>query len=134
MIYWSVENTSWNAIIYDNGLLYPTNIGNIEEIATSLDGSNVQGSKTITIVESTTDINLYEFGNYTYPNPFKNVINFQLVKNFNSIKITTIDGKIVYEGPYIEKINTSSYKRVIYIVSIFDKNGLSNNLMMIKNL
>lgn len=132
-ILWSVENQDGTAFINDSGLLSPTSIGSVVVIATSLDGSNIQGSKVISIQDLTgIEENLKQ--TLAYPNPFKNKIFFQDNREIKLIQIKSIEGKVIYRGNYKPTIDMSNFKNGIYIVKLSYKDNREENLMMIKNL
>ena len=132
-ILWSVENQDGTAFINNSGLLSPTSIGSVIVVATSLDGSNIQGTKVISIQDLTgIEENLKQ--TLVYPNPFKNKIFFQENKEIEFIQINSIEGKIIYKGNYKPTIDMSNFNNGIYIVKLSYKNNQKENLMMIKNL
>lgn len=132
-ILWSVENQDGTAFINNSGLLSPTSIGSVVVIATSLDGSNIQGSKVISIQDLTgIEENLKQ--TLAYPNPFKNKIFFQDNREIELIQIKSIEGKLIYKGSYKPTIDMSNFINGIYIVKLSYKNNREENLMMIKNL
>ena len=132
-IQWTVENQDGSAFINNSGLLSPTSIGFINVIATSLDGSNIQGSKIISI-EDLTGINEKFNQNSIYPNPFKNKIFFKENKDIEFVQINSIEGRLIYKGSFKPSIDMSSYNNGLYIVKLFFKNDEQENLMVIKNL
>lgn len=102
-------------------------------IATSLDGSNIQGSKVISIQDLTgIEENLKQ--TLAYPNPFKNKIFFQDNRKIELIQIKSIEGKVIYRGNCKPTIDMSNFINGIYIVKLSYIDNREENLMMIKNL
>ena len=132
-IQWSVENQDGSAFIDEDGLLSPTSTGSILVIATSLDGSNMQGSKTISIENlSSIEENIKQI--LAYPNPVKDKICFMENEEIEFIQVNSILGEVIYKGDYLPSIEMSGFNNGIYIVKIIYRNNQEENLMMVKNL
>ncbi|MEJ6794008.1 MAG: T9SS type A sorting domain-containing protein [Flavobacteriales bacterium] len=132
-IQWSVENQDGSAFIDEDGLLSPISTGSILVIATSLDGSNMQGSKTISIENlSSIEENIKQI--LAYPNPVKDKIYFMENEEIEFIQVNSILGEVIYKGDYLPSIEMSGFNNGIYIVKLIYRNNQEENLMMVKNL
>jgi hypothetical protein len=122
---WQVMSSQPNV---NNGNMCPPNLGT----ETPPIITNIQGTKTITILNSTSLLEYNKEIN-TYPNPFEDYILLTKSENVKQIQITSISGKTMYKGIYKQRINTENYNQGIYIISLNYLDGYKQNLMMIKN-
>lgn len=118
---WSVVNGTGSATISTNGLLKATGNGMVTVKATANDGSNVSGTKVITI--SNQGVGLSEITNTKvsiYPNPTKDFIIIENLLEKNSVFIYNIIGKLVFK----QSINNNR--------ETIDVRNLSNGIYFIK--
>lgn len=68
-----------------------------------------------------------------YPNPFKDNLILSETSELQSVRITNITGKIVYEANADQKnINTTSFTPGIYVVTMILNNGTQRNIRIVK--
>ncbi len=121
----------------------PNENGEIElEIGPGPNNNNSRGFYYITALsfaphKATSGINdPMHFSLSAYPNPFDNLLNIQTDVDIESVKIISIDGKLIYSVGNLAsgetyKINTEKMTSGIYIVSV-SNNGISNFLKLVK--
>jgi endonuclease I len=99
---WSVVAGTGTASISTSGLLTATTNGTVTVKATANDGSNVFGTKLITLSNQTVGVAQYQgASNITfYPNPVENVLTIDLTSTSTLpelIWISDVTGKVVYQ-------------------------------------
>jgi len=97
---WSVQSGTGTATISETGLLTGQAAGTVTVIAEAQDGSDVSGTKTITISGQTTGIaDINRLTGAVYPNPAKAqlILQFEDDENINGIIIRNLSGQVVYE-------------------------------------
>jgi hypothetical protein len=130
-ITWSLVNGTGSATISSSGTLTAQANGTVEVVATSNDGSNVEGTVTITISNQSLSVNEYNVSSQVsiYPNPVLHDL-FVEVNDTEIIKITILD----YSGQLVKaitnnmtnQIDVSDLKQGVYILSVHAQNGISN--------
>lgn len=65
-----------------------------------------------------------------YPNPALDFIS--LIKEFKSISIFSIDGKLMYSNKSVNEVNVSFLSKGTYIINTIDENGVSFSEKLIK--
>lgn len=135
---WSVVNGTGSATISTTGLLKATGNGTVTVKATANDGSNVSGTKLITI--SNQGVGLSEITNINisiYPNPTKDfiIIENSLDEKLNSAFIYNITGELVFKQPVNnnrETIDIRNLSNGIYFIKFETTIGKSSVYKIIK--
>ena len=129
---WSVQNGTGSGTISTTGLLTAQANGTVTVKATAQDGSNVVGTKAITISGQTgtgiADIN--KITSVCYPNPVHQelLIQFETEETIHNICIHNLIGQVVYNDKNIGKgkvitINTASLPEGMYILTFENAEG-----------
>ncbi len=127
---WSVSPAIY-ATINQNGLLRAKNtVGTVTVRAKSNDGSGIQGTIQIAILNHGTSIIEKKNNVKIYPNPLKDVLYIEntncLGQNFN-IEITSISGEVILKKQFnmsndIVKIDINEYPKGLYLIKIQNEN------------
>jgi uncharacterized membrane protein len=124
-VVWSVENGTGEATISEAGLLTAVKDGQVVVKATTTDGSNLVGEKTITISGQTTSVAIIDEQFRIYPNPVVDQLTITSMSNIKNIDIIAIDGRVVQSakvnGVHAE-LSVGTLKSGIYLIRIVDEN------------
>jgi uncharacterized protein YjdB len=136
-ISWSINDTTI-ATINQTGLVKALKNGNVIVTASATDGSNIEATKSITIINQGVGLNLISKKNadvLIYPNPASDHINIQssLIK-IHKVYLTDISGKVLYSTNQVLSINIEEYTNGIYILKFeTDKGVVFKKLIINKN-
>jgi hypothetical protein len=138
---WSVTNGPGSATISATGLLTAQNNGTVTVKATAQDGSNVSGTKTITISGQTVGIKeINKLASSIYPNPVKDelILQFGKDEDIRNIRICNVAGQVVFKNEDAAKsklitINTASLPEGLYILTFENAEGKKGLQKFIKS-
>jgi hypothetical protein len=126
-ISWSINDTTI-ATINQTGLVKALKNGNVIVTASATDGSNIEATKSITIINQGVGLNKISEKNadvLIYPNPASDHINIQtsLIK-IHTVYLTDISGKVLYSTNQVLSINIEEYTNGIYILKFETDKGV----------
>lgn len=128
---WSVQNGTGSATISATGLVTAQTNGTVTVKAMAQDGSNVNGTMTLTISGQGTAIAaINQLVASCHPNPARDVLTLQFnqAETIRSIRISNLEGKLLYKNEQLQKgasidIATDRLAQGIYILQFENTSG-----------
>jgi hypothetical protein len=116
---WSVNDEDI-ASINTEGLLTALANGTVIVRATAKDGSNIEGSKIISITGQSNGLNdVQQLNVKCYPNPVENILYIQSEKEVGEYNLYTIYGKLLEKGLFeFNQLDLSSLETGLYIMDV----------------
>jgi uncharacterized protein YjdB len=136
-VFWSVQNGTGQALISQGGLLTAIDDGTVTAIATSGDGSGVQGFLSITIenqIVTATDVQLGDQLLVTF-NKTELIVQMNKEDNYKYLTIYNLFGKRVFNGNLVDNksaVNISDLSSGVYIVSLSNEKGNTKTFKVCK--
>jgi len=133
-IIWSVDNGTGTAEIDADGLLTAISSGEVEVIATSVDGSNASGYMSITI-NALLNVSAEMGSLVLYPNPVnQGRLKFKNDQVIQKITMLDLNGKVIRE---VGDLNSDYFEMAlqvnpgIYIIQLHDPSGLHTRRVVV---
>jgi len=125
---WSLVNGTGEATISASGLLQAVSEGTVTVMATANDGSGVEGSIDINIINQSASIENSDYQRiriYMYPVPADDFINIEIESNLPGefyFRLVSVNGIVLIPKSYLrssQQIDLSAYNKGLYIIQFY---------------